>query len=266
MRKFALLLTMILFVGMSALYAQTKKVTGTVTSSEDGATLPGVSVVVKGTTIGIITDIDGVYQLDVPNDAKTLVFSFVGMSTKEAEITGSKVDVVLEPNVIGVDEVMVVAYGTAKKETFTGSAASVNKEALENLQASSVVKALQGNAPGVQVISSSGQPGANPTIRIRGTGSINASSAPLYVVDGAPYDGNISSLNPDDIETMTVLKDAAAASLYGSRAANGVVIIKTKTGKSGKTKISFKLQHGVSSRAVDAYDYVRGDEIGRAHV
>jgi TonB-linked SusC/RagA family outer membrane protein len=260
MRKFALLLTMILVVGVSALYAQTKKVTGTVTSSDDGATLPGVSVVVKGTTIGIITDIDGKYQLDVPTDAKTLVFSFVGMKAKEAEITGSTVDAVLEPDVIGVDEVMVVAYGTAKKETFTGSAASVNKEALENLQSSSVVKALQGNAPGVQVISSSGQPGANPTIRIRGTGSINASSSPLYVVDGAPFDGNISSLNPDDIETMTVLKDAAAASLYGSRAANGVVIIKTKSGKAGKTKITFKLQHGVSSRAVDAYDYVNGED------
>jgi len=182
------------------------------------------------------------------------------MTTQEVAISGVALNVVMESESIGVDEVMVVAYGTAKKSSFTGSASVLKKEALENMQVSSVTKALQGNAPGVQVISSSGQPGANPTIRIRGTGSINASSSPLYVVDGAPFDGNISSINPDDIETMTVLKDAAAASLYGSRAANGVVIIKTKSGKSGKTKISFKLQHGISTRAVEGYDFVRGDD------
>ncbi|WP_321280377.1 TonB-dependent receptor [Marinifilum fragile] len=260
MKKSLVSMLILFFIGLQSILAQSREVTGVVTSAEDGLSIPGVSVIVKGTTIGTSTDFDGKYSINVPDGENVLVFSFVGMTTQELTVTSSTLNVAMENESIGVEEVMVVAYGTAKKSTFTGSAAVVKKEALENLQVSSVTKALQGNAPGVQVISSSGQPGENPTIRIRGTGSINASSSPLYVVDGAPFDGNISSINPDDIETMTVLKDAAAASLYGSRAANGVVIIKTKSGKSGKTKISFKLQHGFSTRAVEGYDFVRGDE------
>ncbi|MCL3780815.1 TonB-dependent receptor [Prolixibacteraceae bacterium JC049] len=276
MRKFALLLTMILVVGVSALYAQTKKVTGTVTSSDDGATLPGVSVVVKGTTIGIITDIDGQYQLDVPSDAKTLVFSFVGMKAKEAEITGSTVDAVLEPDVIGVDEVMVVAYGVTKKESFTGSASSVKAEKLQNIPVTSFEKALGGNVPGLQVSSSSGQPGAASEVRIRGIGSFSADQNPLYVIDGVPvttestgvkYSGEegsvstpLSTINPADIESITVLKDAAASSLYGSRAANGVIVIKTKQGKAGKTKFTFNTSHGINDIATNNYETVSADQ------
>ncbi|MDE5420699.1 TonB-dependent receptor [Ancylomarina sp. DW003] len=260
MKKKLFSMLVLCLIGLQGLMAQGREISGIVTSADDGLSIPGVSVIIKGTTIGTTTDFDGKYTINVEEEGQTLVFSFVGMKTAELSANTDIINLVMESESIGMDEVMVVAYGTAKKSSFTGSASVLKKEALENMQVSSVTKALQGNAPGVQVISSSGQPGANPTIRIRGTGSINASSAPLYVVDGAPFDGNISSINPDDIETMTVLKDAAAASLYGSRAANGVVIIKTKSGKSGKTKISFKLQQGFSTRAVDGYDFVRGDE------
>lgn len=256
MRKFALIVLAIAFIGMQAANAQVRRITGTVTQASDGATIPGVSVVVKGTSIGTVTNIDGVYQLDVPQDATTLVFSFVGLKTTEATITGSVVNVALAPEVFGVDEVLVVAYGTARKSSFTGSAEIVGSDKLERRTVATVTKAIEGTVAGVQATSGGGQPGSGSALRIRGFGSINASSAPLYVVDGVPYDGVISAINPNDIESVSVLKDASASALYGARGANGVVIITTKKGSDGEPVINFKTTLGVSSRAFPDYDKV----------
>jgi TonB-linked SusC/RagA family outer membrane protein len=257
MKKFALLLTSLLLLGLSVAFAQTKSITGVVTSADDGATLPGVSVVVKGTTLGVVTDIDGKYNLDVPEDAQVLVFSYVGMKSIEENINGrTKVDVKLKADVVGVDEVMVVAYGTSKKSSFTGSASAIKADKLEAIQTSSVTKALDGLTAGVTVTSGSGQPGANASIRIRGFSTFNGDASPLIVVDGFPFGGNINSIPSSDIESMTVLKDASATALYGSRAANGVIIITTKRGKKGKSELTVKAVYGMSDRAIPEYDRV----------
>jgi TonB-linked SusC/RagA family outer membrane protein len=254
MKKIALMLLSIAFIGMLTVEAQVRRVTGTVTSADDGTPIPGVSVMVEGTTLGTITNIDGVYQLDVPNDATTLVFSFVGMTAKEVEITSGTLDIVLEQAYVGLDEVMVVAYGTAKKESFTGSAAVINEEKLQNRPVANVSKALDGLSPGIQATSGSGQPGSGSSIVIRGFGSINASTTPLYVVDGIPYNGNISAINPSDIASITVLKDASAGALYGARGANGVIMITTKRGESQKTTFNIKANWGLASRAIPRYE------------
>lgn len=252
----------IAFFGMLVAEAQVKTITGTVTSSDDGTGIPGVSVSVKGTTIGTVTNIDGRYSLDVPNDAKTLVFSFVGMKTMEKAITGSNVNAALEADVIGVDEVMVVAYGTTTKQAKTGSATQVETSQLSETPVVSLDKALSGKVAGLMVSTSGGQPGSNSSIRIRGTSSVNAGNEPLYVIDGIPVmtgdqtyastsSNALYALNPSDIESVTVLKDAAAASIYGSRAANGVILITTKSGKKGESKISFRVSGGFSQLAND---------------
>lgn len=256
MRKIALLLLAAFFIGTQALNAQVRRLSGTVTDAADGAPVPGVSVVVKGTTLGTVTNLDGVYQLDVPTSANTLVFSFVGMRTQEVAITGNVVNVAMVTETFGVDEVMVVAYGTAKKSSFTGSAERVDAEKLEKIQTASVAKALEGAAPGVQVTGGTGQPGSSANIRIRGIGSVNASSAPLYVIDGAPFDGSLNSINTNDIESITVLKDATSAALYGARGANGVIIITTKKGGKGAPSVNFKSSWGGVSRAIPDYDRV----------
>ena len=228
---------------------------GKVTDNE-GIPLPGVSVVIKGTAIGTATGINGNFVLDVEDTDVTLVFSFVGMITQEIAYTGqSDLNVILNSDAEGLDEVMVVAYGTAKRSSFTGAAVVVDNERLQEAQVSNISNAMQGISSGVQVISSTGQPGASATIRIRGVGSLSGSSSPLYVVDGVPYDGDLNSINPSDIKSMTVLKDAASASIYGSRAANGVIVITTKKGgKNKKPEISIKSTMGISSRAVDPVD------------
>ncbi len=244
----------ILIIGMQFVGAQVKSLSGTVTSAEDGTGIPGVSVVVKGTTLGTVTNIDGYYQLEVPADAKTVVFSFVGMKTTELPITGTEINAELEADFIGVDEVMVVAYGEATKETFTGSASEVKGDELEKRLVSNVSNALSGIAAGVQATSNTGQPGSSASIRIRGMGSMSASSAPLYVVDGVPYDGDISAISSQDISSITILKDAASNALYGARGANGVILITTKKGRTGKAVITFDAKIGVNQRAVPEYD------------
>ena len=272
-----MLLLACLFVGIGLVTAQTQKVTGVVISEEDGQPVIGASVLVKGTQIGAITNVDGEFTLqNVPSSAKTLQVSFVGMQTQEVAIK-PRVRVILKSDTEVLDEVMVVAYGTAKKSSFTGAASSVSGDkALKDVPVVSFEQALQGSTPGVTVNSTSGQPGAALSIRVRGTGSMNASNNPLYVIDGVPVtSGDIAvsgvkgdsksfnimaSLNPDDIENITVLKDAAAASLYGSRAANGVILITTKRGKEGKTKLNFKASWGMSDWAVDNYKTVNGDQ------
>ena len=191
----------------------------------------------------------------MPKGKTVLRVSYVGMET--VEVVGKRnMRIVLNADQTDLDEVMVVAYGTAKKSSFTGSADNINGEKLELRPISNVAKGIEGQATGVQVTSASGQPGSAPSIRIRGYGSINASSTPLYVVDGIPYDGSLSSLNPSDIESMTILKDASAGALYGARGANGVVMITTKKGKEGKTNVTWRSTLGWSSRAQKHYDLV----------
>ncbi|MCK3684898.1 TonB-dependent receptor [Maribellus sp. YY47] len=255
MRKIALMLFSIAFFGMLVAEAQVKTIAGTVTSSEDGSGIPGVSVSVKGTTIGTVTNIDGEYRLDIPADAKVMVFSFVGMKTQELSISGSTLDAVLSADVIGVDEVMVVAYGTTKRSQFVGAAKAVKGEELAMKATSNVTNALQGAVAGVQVVNGSGQPGSEATIRIRGVGSINGGTTPLYIVDGSPYEFNLNTINPNDIESMTVLKDAASTAIYGARGANGVILITTKNGsKDGNVIIDVDAKWGHSTRGVPNYD------------
>ena len=246
-----------LFIGFGLVNAQIAKVTGLVTSEEDGLPVVGASVLVKGTTQGTVTDMDGKFELtNVPSSAKTLMISFIGMRTQEVAIARN-LKIVMHSDNAMLDEVMVVAYGTAKKSAFTGSASVVKSDKLEKRQVSNVTNALSGTVSGVQTLSSNGQPGTSATVYIRGVGSMNAENDPLYVVDGIPYEGDMSSINTQDIESMTVLKDAAAAALYGARGANGVILITTKRGQSGDARVTFDARWGVNSRQVGKYDVLK---------
>ena len=242
------------------LLAQEKTVSGIVISTEDGLPMIGVAVVDKQTMNGVTTNEKGEFSMTVSPRTKTLHLSYLGYKTKEVSITGRSMKIEMEPDMVAIDEVMVVAYGTGKKSTFTGSASVVKKESLEKIKASNVTQALQGQSSGVQVLNNSGEPGADATIMIRGIGSMNASSSPLYVVDGTAYDGYLNSINPNDIESMTILKDASATALYGSRAANGVVMITTRKGASEKGQINFRSTWGFSSLAVDLPRQLTPDE------
>ena len=254
-RKLMLLMTC-LMIGIGLVNAQISKVTGNVTSEEDGLPVVGASVLVKGTTVGTVTDIDGNFTLtNVPSSAGTLVISFIGMQSQEVKIK-SHVKVVLKSDAEQLEEVMVVAYGTAKKSAFTGSAATIKNEKITSRQTSNVTNALAGQVAGVQTTSSTGQPGKDATVRIRGIGSISASNTPLYVVDGVPYDGEISAISTSDIESMTVLKDAASNALYGARGANGVILITTKRGKTGDARVTFDAKWGVNKRGIPSYETV----------
>lgn len=253
-KKFGLFLAcMFMAVGMA--FAQ-KQITGTVVDAENGEPLIGVAVRVPGTNTGVLTDVNGKFNVTLPQGQKNLNFSFMGM--KPASLAARNGMVVrLETDTKAMDEVMVVAYGTATRSSFTGSAAVVGAETIDKQVATNVTSALAGTAAGVQYMSSNGDPASNgPSIRIRGIGSINASTSPLYVVDGTPYDGPINAINPADVESMTVLKDAASTALYGSRAANGVIIITTKKGRNQKADISFDAKWGSNSRLIPNYDVV----------
>mgnify|MGYP000574080718 FL=1 len=254
MKRKLMLLLACLFVGIGLVTAQTQKVTGVVISEEDGQPVVGASVLVKGTTQGTITDVDGNFNLsNVPSSAKTLQISYIGMQTQEVAIK-PKLKIVLKSDTEVLDEVIVTAYGTSTKGTFTGSASVMKADKIEKRQVSNVSNALAGAVAGVQILSDNGQPGESAKVRIRGVGSINAGMEPLYVVDGVPYDGDLSSINSADIETMTVLKDAASTALYGARGANGIIMITTKRGTSGKARINFDAKWGANSRAIKTYD------------
>ena len=239
--------------------AQVTKVTGVVIDADTDEPIIGASVLVKGTTQGTITDIDGKYLIEnIPAGSKSLVISYVGMRTVEVPITTSAPQkIVMHADAQVIDEVVVVAYGTAKKSSFTGSASTVGAQTIEKRAITNVTAALEGNTTGVQVTSATGQPGESATIRVRGFGSVNASSAPLYVVDGAVYNGSLGDINPADIESMTILKDAASTSLYGSSAGNGVVLITTKKGKgNGGTNFNLTVNQGWTNRAYADYEKV----------
>ena len=253
MKKLSMMLAgLFLSVGISL--AQTK-VTGTVVSYEDNEPIIGATIQVVGNAgIGTITDYDGNFTLDVPEGMKTLRITYVGMEPLEVAVSTKTLKIQLRSDVHTLDEVVVVAYGTQKKTSLTGSIQEVKSEAIELRPTSSVASALEGSVTGVQVNSTVGAPGEDPQIRIRGVGTVNGSSSPLYILDGVPYSGSISDLNPQDIESMSVLKDAASAALYGNRASNGVILITTKKGKQGKMNITFDVKQGTYSRGIAEYD------------
>lgn len=237
-------------------YQQKSKVTGVVISEEDGEPIVGASILVKGTAVGAITDLDGRFSLpEIPAGAKMLQISFIGMKTQEVAIA-PVMKVILKSDSQMIDEVMVVAYGTSKKSSFTGSASLVKSEKLEGRPVTGVTSALVGAVAGVQVSTANGQPGSEPTIYIRGLGSYGASNTPLIVLDGMPYDNSISSINPTDIESLTVLKDAASSALYGSRAANGVILITTKKGRKDKMVVNVKFNQGITAKQSGDYKKV----------
>ncbi|MCB4799234.1 SusC/RagA family TonB-linked outer membrane protein [Neotamlana laminarinivorans] len=252
--KFLRILTLLLVFVVQTAFAQEKTVSGMVTDAT-GLPLPGTTIVIKGTNKGASTDFDGKYSIST-NEGSTIVFSFVGYTTKEVIVgSSSTINVTLSEDAAALDEVIVVAFGSTTKEDFTGSASVINPEQLELRPLTSPIAAIEGNATGVQFLAASGQPGSSPSLVIRGVGTLNGSTDPLFIVDGVQFEGGLNTLNQDDIESLTVLKDAASTSLYGSRAANGVVIITTKKGKKESgIKINVSSQFGVITKGIDEYD------------
>lgn len=242
MRKVLFVLTLLLLSCALAI-GQTRQITGTVTGQDDGLPLPGVSVIVKGTTVGVLTDAAGKYAISAA-DNQILVFSFVGMKSQEIPVAGKTViDVAMTSDLMNLDEVVVVGYGTAKKVgTVVGSLTQVNAKTVEEKPVANIMDALQGKVAGLSVLTSSGEPSAIASIRLHGNGSLSGSTTPLYVLDGTPIDeGTMLSLNSNDFESVTILKDASATSIYGTRAANGVIYITTKRGAldtKGRVKVS----------------------------
>ena len=256
MKTAKLFLSALLALVTVSLSAQSIKVTGTVKDATTGEAVPFASVMVKGTTDGTSSDADGVYSISAPAKG-VLVFSAVGYVSHEVSVgSRGKVDVALEPDSEFLDETIVVAYGVQKKSSFVGSATQLSGEKLTKMQTSNISKSLEGAVAGLQTASSSGTPGSGASIQIRGIGSVNASTSPLIVVDGTPYEGSLNSIPSQDIESITVLKDAAANSMYGARGSNGVIMITTKRGTEGKVTINFDAKVGVNSRAVPAYDVI----------
>ncbi len=273
MRK-NLLLVLVLVISAGMAMAQERTVSGKVTAADDGSTIPGANVLVKGTSNGTVTDIDGNYKLTVPAEGGILVFSFVGYETLEVTIgSRSVVDVALKADVEQLEEVVVVGYGTTIKQDLLGNIASVSGEDIELQPITTVEQAIQGRTAGVLITSQNGKLGQGMDIRIRGASSISASNQPLYVIDGIPVTSESQSrtaaatnpmadINFNDIESIEVLKDASAAAIYGSRGANGVVLITTKRGKAGKTRFDANLQYGFSKPTrnrewINAEEYIQ---------
>ncbi|MFP4468073.1 MAG: SusC/RagA family TonB-linked outer membrane protein [Bacteroidales bacterium] len=255
MKKCLVLLSCLLFMGGS-LFGQQITVTGKVTNAEEGESLPGVTIQVQGTTQGTVTDVNGEYSLSVAPDA-TLEFRFIGMEPQDIPVEGRNViNVTMETAITALGEVVVVGYGTARTVgTTVGSISTVSANKLESRPVANVWDGMQGRVSGLQVYSSSGEPSTLPSMRLHGVGSLGASSTPLYVVDGVPMiTTNILSMNPNDIESVSVLKDASATSIYGSRAANGVIYITTKQGERGeRATVNMNLQYGLSNMANEEY-------------
>ena len=272
-RKLMLLMTC-LMIGIGLVNAQISKVTGNVTSEEDGLPVVGASVLVKGTTVGTVTDIDGNFTLtNVPSSAGTLVISFIGMQSQEVKIK-SNVNVVLKSDAEVLDEVVVTGYGVQRKASFTGAASIVGEEAIAKKNDANFVKVLEGSVPGVQMNNSTSMPGVWGSVYIRGRASLNSGTQPLYVIDGMPVNSDtdaistsdnnmvdpMSSINPADIESITVLKDAAATAIYGSRAANGVIVVTTKKGSEGKFNLNLDIKQGFVSMGNNNMDFANAEE------
>lgn len=254
-----------LFFSIGSLIAQNKQVTGTVISADDGEPVIGASVVVKGTTRGTVTDEDGKFTLSVPSSVKTLMFSYVGMKTIEMPVK-PVMKVTLESTALALSEVLVSGtYGSAKKlGSIVGSVSAIKAEKIENRPVANFADALQGQVAGLQVFTSTGEPSAGVSMRLRGVGSINSSTEPLFILDGAPISsGAFTALNPSDIESVTVLKDASSTAIYGSRAANGVVVITTKRGKGAKPTVTIKGQYGISQPAISKLNMMNSEQYFR---
>jgi TonB-linked SusC/RagA family outer membrane protein len=255
---------------MQMLSAQTRSISGTVTNKEDGTSIPGVSVMVKGSTLGTVTNLDGKFELTIPNDAKSLVFGFIGMKNLEVEIGNqTSFNILMETDVFSVDEVVVVGYGTQKKRELTGSISQVKGEDLANLATPSFESQLAGRSAGVQVTASNGVLGEAPRIRIRGIGSITSGTYPLIVVDGMPvFTGDVggyastnamADINPADIQSVEILKDGSATAIYGSRAANGVILITTKKGTQGQFNVNYNGYVGIA-KPVNLFDLLNTEQ------
>lgn len=262
--KITLIITM-LFLSTLAVFGQQRTITGTVTDAADGKSIPGVTILAKGTTAGTTTDIDGKYSLKVDASVKMLVFTFIGMKTNEVSVGASNViNVQMKSEALSLDEVVVIGYGSVKKSDLTGSVATIRTDDLKKIPVNSLDQGIQGKVSGVQVTQLSSQPGGAMSLRIRGGNSIMAGNEPLYVIDGvllesqvdmswigSPAMNGLSSINPGDIESMEILKDASATSIYGARGANGVVLITTKRGKSGKDNVTFETYFGTQRKSKD---------------
>ena len=256
MKKIRLFITALMTLVATTVMAQNITVTGTVTDT-GGNPLPGTAVYVSGTTTGTLTDDAGHYSVTVPSNA-SLTFSILGYKVTAVEVAGRRViNVSLEDDSTMLDETIVVAFGTSTREAFTGSATVVNSEKLSKSQVSNAVKAIEGKVAGVQMTTSSGTLGTNPTVIVRGYGSIGAANGPLYVVDGVPFSGDMNNINPADIESITVQKDAASNALYGARGANGVIMITTKKAKAGEAVVNVDAKWGVNTKALQDYDIIK---------
>ena len=258
MKRSLMLMIALLISSIGIATAQTLTVRGTVVSESDGQPVVGAYVLVQGTTLGTITNAEGEFRLDdVPAKATEIIVSYLGMTTASAPVQADPVRVVLKEDRNFLEETIVVAFGTSTKESFTGSATVVGADAIAETQSSDVTRALEGRVAGVQMTTATGTLGSSsPTIRIRGFTSINAGNDPLYIVDGVPYSGSIDNINPADIESMTVLKDAASNALYGARGANGVIMITTKKAKAGEAVVTVDAKWGINSKALNEYDVI----------
>ncbi|HNC10585.1 MAG TPA: SusC/RagA family TonB-linked outer membrane protein, partial [Cyclobacteriaceae bacterium] len=250
MRRTLLLMSAVLFSIHGLLYAQDRIVTGKVVAQDGKSALPGVSIAVKGTALGTSTDEDGNFTISLPDASSVLVFSFIGYKTIEVTPgTRTTLSVELATDATQLTEIVVTGYGDAERKALTGTINTVSGKQIQDVPIASIDQILQGRSPGVLVMGSSGQPGAAATVTIRGRGSISASTTPLYVLDGVPIDPtSFNTLNPNDYDIVNILTDASATSIYGSRAANGVILLNSKKGKAGKTKFTYKTQYGVAQR------------------
>lgn len=255
-QKLLFFLVMMTILASGTAFAQSKKITGKVLGGEDGLPIPGTTVKIKGTSNGVQTLNDGTYNITVPNPQTVLVFSYLGFTPVERMVgSQSVINVTLEAANKTLNEVVVVAYGVATKQSITGSVASIGAADIEKRTVTNATQLLAGAAPGVVTTSGNGQPGASTTIRLRGFGSFAASSSPLIILDGSQYDGSIGDINVNDIENISILKDASSSALYGARAANGVIIITTKRGKTlGGSNISASINQGYSDRGMPEYE------------
>ncbi|NLR91691.1 MULTISPECIES: SusC/RagA family TonB-linked outer membrane protein [Flammeovirga] len=260
MKRLIFTLTIILS-SLQLLLAQDNVLTGVVNDGGANSTLPGVSVLIKGTTKGAITDFDGKFSIPKPNQGDVIVFTYVGMKSQEITYNGQKdIDITLQPDVKELDDIVIVAYGAQKKTSVTGAVAKLDSEELVDVTTPNVSGMLQSKAAGVQVASTSGQPGATTEIRIRGKASMNASIDPLWVVDGVIMHG-VPEINPADIENISILKDASATSLYGSRGANGVVMVTTKRAKDGTSQFNFSAKSGITQLNQGNFELMDGQEM-----
>lgn len=264
MKRLSLWLLLFAVLGIQSALAQTYKVKGNVVSKSDNEPLIGVSILQKGTTNGVVTDIDGNYELQIQGGEATLVFSYIGLQTQELKVNARTgvLNVAMEDDSHLMDDVVVVAYGVRKKGTIAGSVSTVKNDKLENVPAPSFDQALQGQTTGLSVISNSGEPSKAATFQIRGTNSINSGTAPLFILDGVPISSSdFNTISPSDIESISVLKDASSTSIYGARAANGVVVITTKRGLSmDKAKVTFRAQYGFSQLAQNNWNMMNTAE------